>query len=119
MVFVYAKKNHYYIQSNPFLCDFNIHVDKTTDSHTLKFNQVLYNLGPHQLVDKPTHVSNHILDLIIRLNDGDCHKMFTCTKNVVFSKIIFWDHLAVFMQASKPQYVIDSHVQPDWAVAAA
>lgn len=45
--------------------DFNIHLDQSQDNDAVKFCDLLSSMGLEQHVKKPTHVSGHILDLII------------------------------------------------------
>jgi hypothetical protein len=52
-----------------FLGDFNLHYDEPNDSYVRRTNCVLTDFGPSQLVDKPTHIMNHILDWVVVRND--------------------------------------------------
>ena len=45
--------------------DFNIQVDVFGDSDRARLLEILEAMGLEQHVDKPTHVSGHILDLVI------------------------------------------------------
>ena len=45
--------------------DYNIQFDNSVEFYTAKFIDILSCFSLHQHVDSPTHVSNHILDLII------------------------------------------------------
>ena len=45
--------------------DFNFHLDDMANTNTMKFNEMLETFGLKQHVSKPTHSSNHILDLLI------------------------------------------------------
>ncbi|XP_072044960.1 uncharacterized protein [Amphiura filiformis] len=45
--------------------DFNIHVDDEEDTEARNFLEILEAAGLHQLIDFPTHVAGHTLDLII------------------------------------------------------
>ena len=55
------------MSSEPLLItgDFNIHVDVCGDSDRARLLEILESMGLEQHVDKPTHVSGHILDLVI------------------------------------------------------
>ena len=52
-------------ESQVFLGDFNIHVDNNTDCYSKQFQELLRTFGLTQHVCTPTHISGHILDLII------------------------------------------------------
>ena len=45
--------------------DLNFHIDKKADNTTQKFTDMLGSLGIEQRVNKPTHMSGHILDVIM------------------------------------------------------
>ena len=56
--------------------DFNFHLDdtinsNTINSNTIKFNEMLETFGLKQHVSIPTHLSNHILDLLITRSTTD------------------------------------------------
>ncbi|XP_072023174.1 uncharacterized protein [Amphiura filiformis] len=74
-----------------FLGDFNIHVDQPTKPEVIRFCDTLSAHGLHQYVQEPTHISGHILDLVIsRIEDrlvsnccvlpslGSDHKIVDC-----------------------------------------
>ena len=50
--------------------DFNFHIDDMANTNTMKFNEMLETFGLKQHVSKPTHSSNHILDLLITRSTG-------------------------------------------------
>lgn len=50
--------------------DFNFHIDNPLDRNAKKFNDTINTLGLTQLVQRATHESGHILDLIITRQDG-------------------------------------------------
>ena len=73
------------------LGDFNFHLDEPHRSEVAKFLDILDSYGLEQHVDKPTHISKHILDLVVtrdsedlgRFWDTGCyfgldHKMVSC-----------------------------------------
>ena len=45
--------------------DFNIHVDVENDSLSTAFLSLLDSTGFSQMVNKPTHLHNHTLDLVL------------------------------------------------------
>lgn len=47
------------------LGDFNLHVDDDTDCYSKRFNECLQSYGLVQHVKTPTHISGHVLDLIL------------------------------------------------------
>lgn len=47
------------------LGDFNIHMNKPNERHTVKFKEILYSLNHRQHVVGPNHISGYTLDLII------------------------------------------------------
>ncbi len=51
--------------------DFNFHLDDLTNDDSRKFNEVLETFGLIQYVMVPTHVSNHILDIIVTRSSSD------------------------------------------------
>ena len=51
--------------------DFNFHLDDIADEDSRKFIEVLETFGLIQHVKFPTHISNHILDLIITRSSSD------------------------------------------------
>ena len=51
--------------------DFNIHVDKSDDVHTVRLLQLLQTFGCVQHVAESTHTAGHILDLVITPADTD------------------------------------------------
>ncbi|XP_041453578.1 uncharacterized protein LOC121405554 [Lytechinus variegatus] len=57
---------------NPFSIlitgDLNIHLDKTSSPHTLKFLDLISSHGLSQLVTSPTHDKGHILDVVLVRN---------------------------------------------------
>ena len=78
--------------------DFNIHVDAPNESDAARFLELLTSMGLEQHVDKPTHISGHMLDLIIT----------RCSDSLLFAKPIadylFSDHITVLcdLQLRKP-----------------
>ena len=56
-------------ESQVFLGDFNIHVDKSQDCYANQFQKCLKGSGLVQHVHFPTHTSGHTLDLIITKKD--------------------------------------------------
>ena len=79
-------------QSLVLLGDFNVHMDIPDKWDTKRFNDTLSSTGFCQFIDKPTHKSNHILDLLITRADDDLiqvhnvdpdyhsdHYIITCT----------------------------------------
>ena len=59
------------INSSYYICgDFNIHVDNPVGDG-YKFITFLDSCDPKQLVNKPTHLHGHILDLILSPSDQD------------------------------------------------
>ena len=74
------------------LGDFNVHMDIPDKWDTKRLNETLLSTGFRQFIDKPTHKSNHILDLLITRQDDDLiqvhdvdkdyhsdHHIITCT----------------------------------------
>ena len=54
------------VQNNIIITgDLNFHLDCPTDRDTIKFNSVMKSCGMLQHVAEPTHVSGHILDVVI------------------------------------------------------
>ncbi len=51
--------------------DFNFHLDDLADDDSRKFIEVLETFGLTQHVMVPTHVSNHILDIIVTRSSSD------------------------------------------------
>ncbi|XP_072024913.1 uncharacterized protein [Amphiura filiformis] len=51
--------------------DFNVHMDRPDKWDTKRFNDSLMTTGFRQFIDKPTHKSNHILDLLITRETDD------------------------------------------------
>ena len=49
--------------------DINIHLDKPSDAHTVKFQHVLSEFGLSQQVQSPTHRHGHLLDVLITRSD--------------------------------------------------
>ncbi|HSN22814.1 MAG TPA: endonuclease/exonuclease/phosphatase family protein [Methylomicrobium sp.] len=49
--------------------DINIHLDKPSDAHTVKFQSVLSVFGLSQQVQSPTHQHGHLLDVLITRSD--------------------------------------------------
>ena len=45
--------------------DLNIHIDIPTDRDSTKFSSTLESSGMRQLVNEPTHVGGHTLDVVI------------------------------------------------------
>ena len=45
--------------------DFNIHVDDVDDDNGIRFNSLIESLSLKQLVQGPTHIGGHTLDLVI------------------------------------------------------
>ena len=56
--------------------DFNFHLDDIADEDSRKFIEVLETFGLIQHVKFPTHVSNHILDLIITRSSSEIQASF-------------------------------------------
>jgi hypothetical protein len=54
--------------------DFNIHWNKPNDPNTLKLNDILKNFELDQFVQKPTHTSGNILDLVLSRRDDSVVK---------------------------------------------
>src|SRR5207244_13415902 len=61
--------------------DFNIHVDDATCHTATSFLSILDSFGLSQLVDFPTHISGHTLDLVI-----------TRSSSTFFSEVDYTDH---------------------------
>ena len=58
-------------QSLVLLGDFNVHLDIPDKWDTKTLNDTLLSTGFRQFIDKPTHKSTHILDLLITRQDDD------------------------------------------------
>ncbi len=69
------------------LGDFNIHIDKNDSTMTLDFLSLLDCFDLKQLVDCPTHIKGHTLDLVI-INGTFLSQLFS-------SDIGLSDHLAI------------------------
>ena len=81
--------------------DFNFHVESGDSRDALKFLDILDNFGLKQHVDRPTHKSNHTLDLVIT----------RCTECIITDLNIFdpclSDHKAILFKAmtEKPKFL--------------
>ena len=55
------------VKSNKIICagDLNIHVDVETNSLNNAFTSIIDSIGFSQCVNKPTHIFNHTLDLVL------------------------------------------------------
>ena len=55
------------LESNKIILigDINVHVDVETDCLNRAFTSLVDSIGFSQCVDKPTHILNHTLDLIL------------------------------------------------------
>ena len=73
------------------LGDFNLHYDNSSDSYVKRTNSVLSDFGFSQLVDRPTHKLNHILDWVVVCKDKTL---------IIYDDVIEYpglsDHFAIF-----------------------
>ncbi|XP_049889964.1 uncharacterized protein LOC126383485 isoform X1 [Epinephelus moara] len=80
------------------LGDFNIHMDNTSNALTRNFTSCIDSFGLHQLINFPTHLKGHTLDLICcsGLSPVDCkaislpfsdHMLVSFNANLALSKI--------------------------------
>jgi len=78
--------------------DFNIHVNVPSDPDAARFLELLTSLGLEQHVDKPTHISGHMLHLIITR----CSDSLLCAKPI--ADYLFSDHITVLcdLKLGKP-----------------
>ena len=77
--------------------DFNFHLDDMANTNTMKFNEMLETFGLKQHVSKPTHSSNHILDLLITRSITDINVL--SIENTLFLS----DHRFVECKLSIPR----------------
>ena len=88
------------MSSEPLLItgDFNIHVNVPNDSDAARFLELLTSMGLEQHVDKPTHTSGHILDLIFTR----CSDSLLSVKSI--ADYLFSDHITVLcdLELGKP-----------------
>ena len=77
--------------------DFNFHLDDIANTNTMKFNEMLETFGLKQHVSKPTHSSNHILDLLITRSITDINVL--SIENTLF----LFDHCFVECKLSIPR----------------
>ena len=82
-----------------FIGDFNLHFDEPDESCVKRINAVLSDFQLLQLVDKPTHNKNHILDWVVVQNE---RSLITFNDVHIYQGIS--DHFAIFGQIaiSKP-----------------
>ena len=50
---------------------FTIHLDVSTNSHTLQFGEILESCGLHQYINVPTHCKGHTLDILLSRDTND------------------------------------------------
>ncbi len=78
--------------------DFNIHIENTLSSDTMRFLELLNIAGFTQLVKDPTHIKNHMLDLVI-VREDDTHHWSVPS---VLSSLISDHHSVLFSYFTKP-----------------
>ena len=78
--------------------DFNIHVNVPGDSDATRFQELLSSMGLKQQVEKPTHISGHMLDLFITR----CSDSLLSAKPI--ADFLFYDHITVLcdLELGKP-----------------
>ena len=74
--------------------DFNIHVENTANTHSIRFRELLDCFGLHQHVTVPTQTSNHTLDLIITRSES------MNPTSPPFTRSLLSDHFAVLADFS-------------------
>ena len=72
--------------------DFNLHVEKTTDPHTVRFSELLDSFGCIQHVPAvPTHRDGHTLDLVITKSEQVIDELAVDPPNVISDhSVISW-----------------------------
>ena len=90
------------VKGSEIICmgDFNIHVDDINDRFSVKFMDLLGELGLIQLVTQSTHISKHCLDLIIVQEDNDGFITDIVNSTVYVSGQVKSDHLAVIINTN-------------------
>ena len=78
--------------------DFNIHVNVPGDSDATRFQELPSSMGLKQQVEKPTHISGHMLDLFITR----CSDSLLSAKPI--AHFLFYDHITVLcdLELGKP-----------------
>ena len=59
-------------QNNHFIIvgDLNFHLDIPDNSYTIKFNSLLAEFGLQQLINEPTHIHGHTLDILVTTSEN-------------------------------------------------
>ena len=78
--------------------DFNFHIDNNEDPNASKFADILTSCSLYQHIDTCTHISKHILDLIIT---RECDANFISSFELLHSTIS--DHACILCKCKLPE----------------